>query len=78
MTSYADERSLKRSETIHSEVFIALAVWGKETDNLEPWQRVICYSVGKTKSNNKQISYKQASRAMAAYDEAIEKGFIPK
>ena len=78
MTSYVDERALKRIEMIEGGTFLAISTWGKKTDNLESWQRMICYSVGKSKSNNKPISYKQAMHAMAAYDEAIKKGFIPK
>ena len=74
-TTTEQEKALKRSESIHGEVFLAISAWGKETDNLEPWQRSICYSVGRTKSNNKPISGKQAIHAMAAYDEAKNKGF---
>ena len=74
-TSTEQQDALKRAESIEGGVFFAISAWGKETDNLMPWQRSICFSVGRTKSNNKPISGKQAVQAMKAYDEAKDMGF---
>ena len=74
-TSTEQQDALKRAENIEGEVFFAISAWGKETDNLTPFHRSLCYSVGRTKSNRKPISGKQALHAMKAYDEAKDKGF---
>ena len=72
-----DEKTeaLWRADELTGDVFIAISSWAKETNNLQIYQRSICYSVGRTKLHGKQISSKQALHAMKAYDEAISLGF---
>ena len=66
---------LYRADELSGDVFIAISSWAKETNNLQPYQRSICYSIGRAKLHGKQISGKQAFHAMKAYDEAISLGF---
>ena len=58
---------IKNTGTLH---------WAKETNNLEPWQRGIAFSVGSLIKRGKTPSYKQAKQAQIIYDVAMEKGFI--
>lgn len=52
-----------------------IARWAKETNNLEPWQRGLAFSLGKLASNGKTPSGKQAHQGKLVYDEAIRLGF---
>ena len=74
-TTSEQQDALDRAAELDGDVFKAISSWAKETNNLQPFQRSICYSVGRTKSYGKQISGKQALHAMKAYDEAISLGF---
>ena len=74
-TTSEQQDALDRAGKLTGDVFKVISSWAKETGNLQPFQRSICYSVGKTKSYDKQISGKQALHAMKAYDEAISLGF---
>ena len=60
---------------IDGNIFIAISLWGKETNNLPPIQCAICNLVGIQKSKKKPISGKIALYAMKAYNEAISRGF---
>ena len=78
MTSIIPNKEIEamyRADELTGDIFIAISSWAKETNNLQPYQRSICYSVGRTKLHGKQISVKLALHAMKAYDEAISLGF---
>jgi hypothetical protein len=60
---------------INAETWFGLARWSKETNNFEGWQRGILFNVGTVVKRGKKPSLKQAKYAMAAYKEAISKGF---
>lgn len=60
---------------IPAETWFALSRWAKETNNLQPWQRSIIFSVGTLVGRGKKPSYKQANQAMKGYREAVMKGF---
>ena len=69
------QEALKKAEKISADTFLSLSSWAKETNNLQSFQRGICYSVGRAKSYDKQISGKQAIQAIKAYEEALSLGF---
>ena len=78
MTSYKDKEDFERAAAvieIGGDIFKAISSWAKETSNLQPSQRAICYHVGRDILYGKTISGKQAQYAMKIYDEAVSLGF---
>ena len=77
MTSIAPEEheALDRAAKLTGDFFKAISSWAKETSNLQPSQRAICYRVGRDIFYGKAISGKQALYAMKIYDEAVSLGF---
>ncbi len=61
---------------IPAETWLSISNWAKETNNLEPWQRGISFSVGSLIKRGKNPSYKQARQAQIIYETAVDKGFI--
>lgn len=72
-----DEKALIETVVaIPAEVWLSISNWAKETNNLEPWQRGIAFSVGTLIKRGKSPSYKQAKQADIIYKAAIDKGFV--
>ncbi len=61
---------------IPANVWLAISKWAKDTNNLQPWQRGIAFSVGTIIGRGKRPSVKQAKQAEIIYKSAKEKGFI--
>jgi hypothetical protein len=55
--------------------WFALAAWAKQTDNLQPWQRGLAFSLGRLRSTDKEPSRKQAVRGESILTEAQRLGF---
>lgn len=71
-----DELALiDEAAAIPAETWFALSRWAKETKNFQPWQRSLLFSVGTVIGRGQKPSIKQATHAVKAYREAIEKGF---
>lgn len=62
--------------TIPAAVWLSISKWAKDTNNLQPWQRGIAFSVGTLIGRGKQPSVKQAKQAKIIYESAKEKGFV--
>ena len=60
---------------IPAETWFALSRWAKETNNFQPWQRSLIFSIGRLTAKGQNPSIKQAVQAMKAYREACKKGF---
>lgn len=60
---------------ISAEKWFALSRWAKETKNFQPWKRSLLFSVGGVVGRGQKPTIKQATYAMGAYKEALEKGF---
>ncbi|HZO66213.1 MAG TPA: AIPR family protein [Kribbellaceae bacterium] len=58
-----------------SEDWFALAKWAKETQNLQPWQRQLAFSIGRYLSNGWTVSERQAHQALVSLEEARRLGF---
>lgn len=56
-------------------VWMALATWAKETDNLEPWQRSLAFGLGKLAGQGREPSRKQAVQGKRILEEAGRLGF---
>lgn len=66
---------IEEAAKIPAETWFALSRWAKETNNLQPWQRSIIFSVGTLIGRGKKPSYKQANQAIKGYNEAVKRGF---
>lgn len=55
--------------------WFALSRWAKETNNFQPWQRSLLFSIGTIVNRKQNPSYKQAVQAHKIFIEAVEKGF---
>ena len=62
--------------TIPAAVWLSISKWAKDTNNLQPWQRGIAFSVGTLVGRGKKPSVKQAKQAEIIYQSAKEKGFV--
>lgn len=72
----AEENELiKRISSISADVWLSISKWAKETNNLQPWQRSIAFSVGTLLGRGKKPSVKQAKQADIILKEAKEKGY---
>ncbi len=72
-----DELALiDEAASIPAETWFALSRWAKETKNFQPWQRSLLFSVGALVGRGQKPSIKQATHAVKAYKDALEKGFI--
>lgn len=74
-TGQGDEEIFKKASSIPANTWFALSKWGKETEKLNTWQRSFAFSMGRLASSGKEMTYKQAEKAVDTYDEAISKGF---
>ncbi len=61
--------------SISSDVWLGISKWAKETNNLQPWQRGIAFSVGTLIKRGKKPSVKQAKQAEIIIKDAKERGF---
>lgn len=62
--------------SISAAEWFALSRWAKETNNFQPWQRSLIFSVGTLINRGKVPSFKQAKQSMLVYHQAKNKGFI--
>lgn len=61
---------------IPAATWFKLSKWAKDTQNLQPWQRSLLFSVGTLVSRERKPSIKQAVHALKVYKESKEKGFV--
>lgn len=66
---------IDEAAAIPAETWFALSRWAKETKNFQPWQRSLLFSVGTLAGRGQKPSIKQATHAVKAYKDALEKGF---
>ena len=74
--SEKDHELISKVSLIPAETWFSLSKWAKETNNFQPWQRSLLFSVGRLVGKGQEPSIKQATQAMKLYQEAKEKGFI--
>ena len=71
-----DEDRLDRVAKIVAEEWFAIANWAKVTNNLQPWQRSLSFSLGRLASNDRKPSVKQARQGEILREKALELGFV--
>ncbi len=60
---------------VPAEIWFQISKWSKETDNLQPWQRSLAFSLGKLASRSGNVSIKQAKHGVAILNEVQRLGF---
>jgi hypothetical protein len=60
---------------VQPSVWLALAHWAKETNNLQPWQRSLAFSLGRLIGQGREPSRKQAAQGKRILEEAGRLGF---
>lgn len=70
-----EQEIVDKVRNIHASIWFALSRWAKETNNFQPWQRSLLFSVGTIVGRNQKPSFKQANQANKVYEEALNKGF---
>jgi hypothetical protein len=74
-TTASDPEDLARLMGVEPETWFALSVWARETDNLQPWQRGLAYSLGRIAARGGEPSVKQVKQGVVLIDEAMALGF---
>ena len=70
-----DQMIIDEAAAIPAITWFALARWAKETQNFQPWQRSLLFSVGTLVGRGKKPSIKQSVQALKVFKEAQQKGF---
>jgi hypothetical protein len=70
-------QNLERVVGVSSEGWHTLAVWGAETNALDPSQRKLALSISRAISSGRSITSEDAEKAVAILDRADELGFQP-
>jgi len=61
---------------VASDEWFAISNWGKMTQNLQPWQRSLSFSLGRLLSQGKPPTQKQARQGKILHEKALELGFV--
>jgi hypothetical protein len=70
-------QTIARVKEIEPSTWFGIAKWAKETDNLEPWQRGLAFSIGKLLAAGRDPTRKQATQGQKIQQEASRLGFKP-
>ena len=70
-----DQATIDEAASISAATWLELSKWAKETQNFQPWQRSLLFSVGTLIGRGKKPSIKQSVQALKVYKAALEKGF---
>ena len=73
--SDADQGNIARINEIDANSWFGASNWAKNTNNLQPWQRSLLFSIGKLRSSGREVSLKQASQGLKAIEQAKELGW---
>ena len=66
---------IKRTMDTPAETWFMISRWAKQTDNLQPWQRGLAFSLGRLVGSGKTPSAKQATQGLKILEESLRKGF---
>lgn len=73
--SAAEGEQVARVAAVPAQTWFDLSAWAKDTQSLQPWQRSLCFSLGKLAGSSKPPSRKQAMHGEKALAEARALGF---
>lgn len=70
------EQQLITSVTeVSADMWFQISKWSKETNNLQPWQRSLAFSIGRLVSTSGNVSIKQAKHGAVILEEVQRLGF---
>jgi len=75
LESIEDQGNIQTIIKVPADIWFQISHWAKETQSLMPWQRSLCFSLGKLASNNERPSLKQARQGLMILEEAKRLGF---
>lgn len=70
-----DLKIISQVNAVPADQWFQIAKWAKETNNLQPWQRGLAFSIGKLVGRSGNVSHKQANHGLAIFKEAEQLGF---
>jgi hypothetical protein len=70
-----DAALVDRVKAVDAAVWLGIAHWARETDNLAPWQRAIAFSLGKLAQQHRLPTVKQATQGEVILAEVERLGF---
>lgn len=70
-----DLAKIREVEAVPADQWFQIAKWAKETNNLQPWQRSLAFSIGKLVNRSSNLSQKQAKHGLSILKESEELGF---
>ena len=70
-----DLEKISKIMLVTAETWFKLSAWAKQTNNLQPWQRGLSYSLGRLISRGATPSRKQAEQGLKIIEEASQLGF---
>ncbi|MDU8643717.1 AIPR family protein [Pseudomonas syringae group sp. 26L6] len=71
-----NEQQLITSVTdVRADMWYQIAKWSKETNNLQPWQRSLAFSIGRLVGTSGNVSIKQAKHGAVILEEVKRLGF---
>ncbi len=68
--SLVDQDNISKINAIEADSWFAASNWAKNTNNLQPWQRSLLFSIGRLRSSGREVSAKQAAQALKAIEQA--------
>lgn len=66
---------IEDAKQVSGDTWFKIAAWAKETNNLQPWQRGLSYTLGQYAARGKDPSRKQATQGIKILKEAETLGF---
>lgn len=70
-----DQEKIAKVMAAGAEWWLTLSTWARQTNNLQPWQRGIAYSIGKRIRQEREPSRRQAVQGVEIMEEAERLGF---
>ena len=70
-----EDELIELMSQVPGEEWFAIANWAKLTDNLQPWQRGLAFSLGKIASRERKPTFKQAKQGQILRQKALDLGF---
>lgn len=70
-----EQTLIDKVTAVPADMWFQISKWSKETDNLQPWQRSLAFSIGKLINRSGSVSIKQAKHGVAILQEVHRLGF---
>lgn len=71
----ADQEKIVKVISAGADWWLMLSTWARQTNNLQPWQRGIAYSIGRRIQQGREPSRRQAVQGVRIMEEAERLGF---